>query len=177
MKKSRNIIIAALLIAVVSMAVGYAALAQQLTITGNAYISADWDVEITKIEMKNAVGATLHEDIAPAFTATTATFNVDLAYPGASAEFDVTIENKGTIDAYLATIAGVAEANALAPEEIKFTLSGIAVNDNLNADSSTVAKVKVEWVDDGTDEQEIPEVTSKTATITLNYKQKAASQS
>lgn len=174
MKKSRNIIIGALLIAVVSMAIGYAALAQQLSIKGTANIAADWDIEITKIAMTSQKGAKNHEDKAPTFTATSATFNVDLEYPGAYAEFDVDIENLGTIDAYLVSVAGVDTANAAEPDVLKYTLTGVSANDNLLQDGKATAHVKVEWVASADDTDVIPEVTTKTATITFNYKQKTA---
>lgn len=174
MKKSRNIIIGALLIAVISMAVGYAALAQQLSIKGTANIAADWDIEITDITMTANKGAKNHDNIAPSFTTTSATFNVDLEYPGAYAEFDVDIENLGTIDAYLVNIAGVDTANAAAPEVLKYTLTGVNVNDDLLQNGKATAHVKVEWVASDDDTDVIPAETTKTATITFNYKQKTA---
>ena len=52
MKDRKNILIVALLIAIVAMSVGYAALAQQLTINGTANISASCDVKIKEITEK-----------------------------------------------------------------------------------------------------------------------------
>lgn len=169
--KSKNIIIGALLVAIVAMSVGYAALAQQLTINGTANIKGSWGVEFTKIDEGTLTGATTVG--VPSFTATSATFEVDLAYPGATATYDITIENKGNIDATLDSISGVDAANSNAPTEIQYTITGVAKNDTLAAGATTTAHVTVTWV--SSDEGDtIPEETTKTATITLNYVQKAA---
>ena len=55
--KGRNIVIGALLAAVAIMAVGYAALAQTLTISGTASISSTWNVAITDITEGEATGS------------------------------------------------------------------------------------------------------------------------
>lgn len=175
MEKKKNILIGALLVAIVLMSVGYAALAQLLTIEGTAHISADWAVEITDIQETAAVGATTNKAEA---TATSATFDVNLDYPGAYAEYDVTISNKGNIDAVLASITGLETINSAEPKQIVYTLTGVTAGTSKVAAkdgetvSTNVAKVRVEWVAaaEGTEET-IPTTTTKTATINLNYKQ------
>lgn len=49
--KGRNVVIGTLLAAVAIMAVGYAALAQTLTINGTATINSTWDIKISKAEL------------------------------------------------------------------------------------------------------------------------------
>ena len=169
MDKKKNIVIVALLAVIALMTTGYAALAQVLDINGTANISADWAVEITNIELASSTGATNTDGVAPTYDATSATFAVDLAYPGATATYDVTIENKGTIDAKLSSISGVEAANALQPAEIQYEVTGVTVNDKLASEGKAVAHVKVTWV--SATEDTIPTATSKTATITLNYVQ------
>ena len=56
MKDGRNIIIAALLVAVLTMSIGYAAFATTLNINGNAEITGTWDVKITGIEATKTTG-------------------------------------------------------------------------------------------------------------------------
>lgn len=173
-KNKKTFTIVALAVAILLIGVGYAALQATLTINGTANIGdAKWDVKITGIEQTSLVGATLTTleggATNPSFTDTSATFEVDLAYPGASAEFDVTITNGGTIDAVLNSITGVDTANAASPEEIQFTLTGVENGTKLPASGTNVAHVKVEWVTKETDT--MPEDQSKTATITLNYVQ------
>lgn len=172
MDKKKNIVIVALLAVVALMTTGYAALAQVLNINGTAKISADWAVEITGIELASATGAKNTDDVAPTFDATSATFSVDLAYPGATATYNVTVENNGTIDAKLSSITGVDTANALDPEEIQFEVTGVAADAKLAADGTHTVQVKVTWVSNETDT--MPTATSKRATITLNYVQDTA---
>ena len=60
-KEKKNILIGALLVAIIAMAVGYAALAQQLTINGTAQVSSTWDVKFTSISEgtpSNSTGVT-----------------------------------------------------------------------------------------------------------------------
>lgn len=172
MSKSKNIVIGALVIAILAMSVGYAALARQLTINGTANLAAEWNIEFTGIETTNTTGATVKGT--PTATGTSATFNVELAYPGASATFEITAENKGTIDAYLEAIGGVDEANKSEPTDIVYTVTGVKPDDTLNHGESHTFVVKVEWVSTS-ETTELPAATSKTATITLDYKQKTTS--
>ena len=116
---------------------------------------------------EDSVGA--KENVAATASGTSATFNVELEYPGAVANFDIVVENGGSIDAVLNSITGVDTANNTDPAEIKYTVTGISNGDELTAGQSTTFRVTVEWLDSDT----IPEVKSKTATITLNYAQKA----
>lgn len=167
MDNKKNLVIGALLAAVVFMAVGYAALAQVLTINGTANIDANWDVEITGIAEQTMTGATTKGT--PTFDATSATFEVDLAYPGASATYVVDVENKGTIDAKLESITGIEAANSAAPAEIQYSITGVNANDELDAKAKTQAIVTVQWVSSQKDT--IPTEKTKTATINLNYVQ------
>lgn len=175
MEKKKNVLIGALLVAIVLMSVGYAALAQLLTIEGTAHISADWAVEITDIVEKTAVGATTNQ---VDYTSTSATFDVNLEYPGAYAEYEVTISNNGTIDAILDSITGLETINTAEPKKVVYTLTGVTAGTSevVAKDGETVdtnvATVKVEWVAAAEGETEtIPTATTKTATINLNYKQ------
>lgn len=168
MEKKKNFVIGTLLAAIVLMSVGYAALAQVLTINGTANISADWDVEITGITEGTLTGATTQTITSDA---TSATFNVDLAYPGATATYEINIENKGTIDAVLESITGVDAANSALPTEVQYSVTGVAEGDALDAKATTKAIVTVTWVASADNTDTVPTTTSKTATINLNYVQ------
>lgn len=100
-----------------------------------------------------------------------ATFDVDLLYPGASATYIVTVQNAGTIDAKLESITGVDTANSSAPTEITYSINATENdalnNDALNNGESKDYTVTVKWEDTNA----IPEVKTKSATITLNYVQ------
>lgn len=165
----KNILIGALLVAVVAMSVGYAALAQQLTINGSAnFADTKWDIKFSDIAVDTTQTAGATEVTTPTIVGTTASFDVKLEYPGSKAVYKIKVQNAGTIDAVLKSITGVDEANTTAPSEIKYTVEGIAENDALNASEEKEFTVTVEWVDGNT----IPaDTTSKTATIYLNYEQ------
>lgn len=166
--KKKNYVIGALLIAIVFMSVGYAALAQVLTINGTANIDANWKVEITGIKEGTLTGATTQSIDS---NTTSATFSVDLAYPGATASYEVTIENKGTIDASLKSISGLDAANAALPSELQYSITGVSEGDELASGATAKATVTVTWVASDADDDTVPTQTSKTATITLNYVQ------
>ena len=167
-EKKKNLLIITLLIAIISMSVGYAALAQVLNINGTANISAVWDVEITNIVLKNSIGA--KEKQVPIYDDRSATFNVDLSYPGAFAIYTVYVENKGTVDSELSSISGVEEANLENPNQIKYEVVENSETNILNAGEKTSFDVKVNW--ESVDKDAIPLVTNKSATINLNYIQK-----
>ena len=88
-KSNKNIILLILLLVIVGMAVGYAALSQALVINGTANITTEWKILFTDIKEGTLVGA--ESKTAPSYTATTATFDVNLLYPGASAQYIVTV--------------------------------------------------------------------------------------
>ena len=174
--KKKNFVIIALFVAIVAMGVGYAALTQVLTINGTASVGdAKWQVEITDIKENAMVGATTKGDLK--YDATSATFAVDLAYPGATATYDITVANNGTIDAVLESVSGIEAANAANPVQIQYEILGATAGDKLSAKAgdsvdTQVVQVKVTWVADEVNKDQIPTgVTSKTATITLNYAQ------
>ncbi len=164
-KNNKTLILVILLLVIVGMAVGYAALSQVIQINGTANITAQWKIMFTNIEEGKMNGAETNTE--PSYTATTANFDVNLLYPGASAQYLVTVENKGSIDAELINIDGIEAANAETPTDITYSINA-KENDPLPSGSKKDYIVTVQWDADAT---EIPESKTKTATITLNYQQ------
>ena len=165
-RKIKNILLLVLLLVVLGMTVGYAALAQLLNINGTANITASWDIKITNIVEGTLNGAKSKKvEVVPG-DKLSATFDVDLLYPGASATYIVTVQNAGTIDAKLESITGLDTANSSAPTEITYSINATE-NDALNNGESKDYTVTVKWEDTNA----IPEVKTKSATITLNYVQ------
>lgn len=161
----KNLILVVLLLLIVGMAVGYAALSQALVINGTATITSQWNIEFTNITEGRLKGAQTASE--PSFTATTATFNVNLLYPGASAEYKVTVANKGNIDAVLTSVDGIDTANAAEPKDIVYSINAVE-NDQLKAGATKEYIVTVSWPATSTS---IPTTKTKVATITLNYQQ------
>lgn len=166
--KNKLLVAAVVLVGLASVA--YAAFTQTLTINGTGNATGDWDVKITGITRTTADGTNGATNVsAPTFNGTSATFDVDLAYPGATATYDVTVTNAGTVAAILDTVGGVTAANAAAPTYIDYTVTGVTDGvTTLAANGGTnTASVKVEWDPLDTTSG----AATKTATITLNYEQ------
>lgn len=165
-EKNKICIIILLIIIVLGMAVVYATLSQTLNITGTARIASDWNIEITDITRTSGIGAT---DVtnSPNYTATIATFNVDLSSPGSTATYKVIIENKGQISAKLSSIKGITTANEAEPVELQFSTNA-NVNDTLAPGATVEYNVIVTW---DSASQELPTIKTKTATIEFEYLQ------
>ncbi|HOZ54694.1 MAG TPA: hypothetical protein PK993_01425 [Clostridia bacterium] len=165
--KKKNIILVILIILVLGMAVGYAAFSTMLTIDGTANITSSWDIHINSITPGTLVGATSVNGY-PRVEADniTATFQVNLAYPGASATYEIEVHNNGTVPAILDEIGGtLATANAAEPTGVTFAFDAVQ-GDTLEAGATKVYTVTTTW-DAG--DTTVPLTTSKTVSITLNY--------
>lgn len=105
--KQKNILIVALLAVVFIMAVGYAAFAQQLTITGTSTITSKWDVHMESGTTTNSstMGTTSTGTVTVDDGGLTATISAELISPGDKLTFTIPIVNGGTIDAKLSKIA------------------------------------------------------------------------
>lgn len=164
--KVKNILLIILILIIIGLAIGYAALSQTLTINGTANIKSTWDVEITSIVASSTNltnGAT--DETAPTFTATTATFNVNLAQPGSTATYTITVENKGTINAKLNSITDLTTINTTEPSDVSYTITALK-DDPLTAGTSKTYDITVTWAANSTS---VPTTKTKTATIVLDY--------
>ena len=141
--KGRNVVIGALLAAVAIMAVGYAALAQTLTINGTASITSTWNVAITGISSGVATG-TATNGSEPSFTGTSATFNVNLVKPGDKMVYEITVKNSGTLNAKLTGLTVSPESPA--GTGIYYKVTGVEKNvTTLNAGLTNKVTVEVGW--------------------------------
>ena len=121
-RKKRNIIIGALCCLLVFMGIGYAILSQTLNISGTANMQGNWSVKITNMKLLEANKTGRATEVSSSYTNTTASFEADLYMPGDSIEYEVTVENKGNIDAVLQSITPTT-TNKVA--DIKFSHSEI----------------------------------------------------
>ena len=164
-RQKQRIITGTLCAIIIGLAVGYAVLSQTLNINGTGSIASDFNILFINITEGTMNGATtVNKQIT---NSTTATFTIDLSKPGASGEYLITVENRGTLDAYVESINGIEEANQTEPTDITFSISDIAVNDKLPAKESKVFKVKVDWSSASTS---IPS-TNKNLTLKINFVQ------
>ncbi len=148
--------------------VAYAAFASTLSINGTGTTTGTWNVAITNIALDaSSVGASDKTAPSVAGDSLSATFDANLAYPGASAVYNVTIKNNGTVNAKLSSLTDLTTLNASAPAYITYSLSGVAVDDVLAAGATVTAKVTVTWTAGDTHSGTV----SKAATINFGYVQ------
>lgn len=166
-RKGRNIVIAALLVAVVIMTIGYAALSQSLRISGTSSIGATWDIRFSKAELVS--GETTAMTIAPG--STTASFNVNFTEPGQKITYQLTVHNGGSLDAILKSInmSPTGMKPSQVTDGIYYDVTGVTANSTrCNAGADNKVKLVIGWKQTGT---EMPDSLSETITITLNYEQ------
>ena len=82
------------------MVVGYAAFQTELKVSGTSKVTSNWDIEITNVTSGTPTGSA-ENTVAPSWDKLWASMEADLYEKGDSMEYDVTIENKGTLDAKL----------------------------------------------------------------------------
>lgn len=193
-KEKKNVVIVGLLIAIIVMAVGYAALAQTLTINGTARVSSSWDIHFgsgklteTGNEDPTHTGDSTVEASEPSINAdgksTTAEFNVTFKTPGDYAEYDFVVNNDGTLNGKLtgaevvATAADGTTASTLTePLGINYEVSiddvdwqAAKVNQpTLTAGDTSKVHVKVYWDKAAT---KVPEMNIKKLKVILTYTQ------
>ena len=164
MEDKKKVLIGILSVLVCIMAVGYALLTQELTINGSASIDSTWKVEITNIQSKDVVGDAVNK-VDPSYTATTANFSVGLTQPGDSITYDITVTNKGTLDAVVESIT----VNKGDNPAITYTTSGLKRGDKIAKNNGTnTLTVKVDYDSSVTSQ---PASTTNDITVTINYQQ------
>lgn len=169
--RNKNILIGALIAVVLIMGVGYAAFAQQLTITGNANITSNWDVHIKSITPGEPVGTAknVSAEVTPGDN-TKATFSTQLVSPGDSLTYTVVVENTGTIPAMVDT-DGITFEEGPNNQAIKYSHSGISDGTKVAANGGTAQfTVTVSYLSSVTS-QPAPEQLTNTLTMKLNFVQ------
>ena len=162
--RRKNIILVILMVILVGMTIGYSALSSYLKINGTSNITSDFKVVFTDIQEGTMNSATT---VSKSYEGTSATFQVKLDKPGSNAEYVVTVQNQGKLDAYLQSIEGIDEANNKAPTYITFSVKDLSINEKLGVNQTKTFKVIVSYNMAAT---EIP-TESKQLTLTLNYSQ------
>ena len=124
------------------MVVGYAAFSTNLEIKGTSKVTSNWDIEITNVTEGTPTGSA-ENTVKPSWDKLWASMEADLYDVGDSMEYDVTIENKGNIDAKLNDIlTNVEKENN---EAVIITFSGYTKGEILKAGASKQVHVKIEY--------------------------------
>jgi len=149
-RRTRNLAVIAVAVAILGMSVGFAALQQALTITGTGTVrSATWSIAFTNLQSPNLSGATVDTAAQLSVNSTTLTFAVSLHKPGDSVQYNFDVKNSGSIDAKVSSvnITGVSDA---ATANVTYTLtyadnSPIAANDTLTAGQTKSLKLTLSY--------------------------------
>ena len=188
----------ALVVAVLGISVGFAAMSQTLTISGQAKVQpASWDIKFTNATFDdNSTDATATTDTTstpqkPTLSDTTfSNYEIVLTKPGDKGTYLVTVENQGDIDATLTTanigstlsFTGAAtdptvkaSDEAIVQANVTYTVTwdddtAIATGSALDAGDSKVIKIEVEYDEDATELPTEP-VTITGRDVTLIYTQ------
>ena len=196
MKNNRKVLYGlvalALLLSVVGISIGFAAMSQDLKIEGTAEVTpASWNILFKDLGEAQEVGDGLELDDPTLSTTIIKDFDVRLTKPGDSVSYTFKVANDGTIDAklsdiqfgtptYTGTATGDAKTSdeAIVAENLKFTLkyldgtteSDLAVNDTLAHDTYRTLKLTVAY-DESADELPTAAVEIEGLSVTLTYVQ------
>ena len=146
------------------MTVGYAAFQTNLDIKGTSKVSSNWNVLITNVTESNKEGQA--ETVgSPTWTDLTAYMEANLYQKGDYVEYEVTVENRGTLDAKLESITDNIKTTN---EAIKISFTGYTKGEKLYKNTSKKIIVKIEYNPEfnGTIEEGSSEIS-----IDLNYTQ------
>jgi len=161
--RKKNLIIIVMCVAICIMAIGYAAFNTTLTITGTSNITSEWNVVFTSItQVSKTSGVTIVSN--PVVNGTSATFDVGLALPGNKIVYEITIENKGTINAIIENIV----ASATDSPAIIFSMEGVNIGDKIPNKTSKTLTVTIEYDKNVTSQ---PEKTNKVLTVDMTVVQ------
>ena len=141
-KRKRNIIIFSLVGVLLCMVAGYAAFQTQLKVSGTSKVTSNWDIEITSVTPGTPTGSA-ENTVAPSWDKLWASMEADLYDKGDAMEYDVTIENKGTLDAKLNDI--ITNLDNSNNEAVIITFSGYTKGEVLKSKTSKVIHVKIEY--------------------------------
>ncbi len=149
--KTKNYVIAILLILVLGISVGYATIGTNLRIEGTSKInSTSWNVKFSAVDVTSgSVAATKAATLGD----TLISYDVTLAKPGDFYEFTATVSNTGSINAMLTaapTISGVSNEQK---KYVDYTVTysdgtAIASGDKLAAGSTKDVKVRIAYKTD-----------------------------
>ena len=171
MKKNyKKIVLAGLILAVVCVSVGFAALTTTFKITGTTTAKQNsWNVVFENVANEAGVTATQK----PTIAGTTLNYAVDLEKPGDSYEFTVDVTNKGSIDAKLSAVPTITGTSSYITHTVTYSDgSAINANDTLDSGATKTLKVKVLYRSDLTSDSLPTSDASTTYEISLNYVQK-----
>lgn len=162
--------ILALLLLVIGVSIGYAALSKTLNINGTSNIAnnAKWDIHLTNVQV---TPGSANASKAAVIEGDTVSFSVDLNTPGDYYEFTVDVTNAGTIDAKLSSTPTLPTLTAEQQKYVTYTITydeggALTGNDPLNHGQTKTVKVRLEF------KKDITELPTDLGTLNLNFAMK-----
>lgn len=177
-RRKRSSILVLLLMMLIGVTVGYAALSTDLTITGTSKIkSSSWDIHFENVQVKSG---SVTASVAPVANSsdkkTELTYTIELVKPGDFYEFDVDVVNGGSVDAKLSALPTISGVSAEQEAYTNYTFThksgtDIAVGETIAAGGKTTFTVRVEY-DKNVQASDLPTSDQNmTLTVAMNYEQ------
>ena len=161
-RQRRKVLIISLMFILCIITAGYAAFQSNLNITSDTSVTSNWDIEITNVTNGTASG-TAENTNAPTWDKLTAFMEANLYQAGDAMEYDVTISNKGTLDAQLSdVITNLENSN----EAVDITFTGYTKGEKLYKGENKIIHVKIAYNPNYTGGE-----TSSEIDINFDYKQ------
>lgn len=173
-KNKKTIMIVLLVVLLLAISIGYAALQSNLTITGTAGINnAKWDIHWENVQITSGSVSTSAANKATIDSSkTTVNYNIALAKPGDFYEFTVDAVNDGTIDGMVSTVTSKLNGTTITtlPEYLQYEVKyadGLAVHENhlLESGATETYRVRVAFKRD-IDASQLP---SSAQTLNLSF--------
>lgn len=173
-KKYLTIVLVAMIIAVFSLSVAYAALSVTLSIEGNAQVSAsNWDVHLENVRVNSE---SVSNGTVQIKTATTAEFSTVLEKPGDFYQFTIDVKNDGDIDAMIDSVTKTPSLTEAQTKYFNYIIEyengeSITTNQLVKKNSFIRIKVKIEYKKDLT-ASDLPTTNQEISlAFTVNYVQ------
>ena len=166
-RKKNNVVILGLCCLLMLMGIGYAAFSSKLNINGTSNITSTWDIRITNVETIKTEG-NAENATEPNWNDLTANMTANFYAPGDSITYEITVENKGTLDAVLDSI----KINAPEQNVLIYSVEGITAKEELLSETEKKFNVILKYNEDITSQ---PEQTKFSFSTVLEYVQKGNS--
>ena len=144
-KSKKNYLVIVLAIALLSLAVGYAAFSQNLTISGTATGSTNWDVKFTKATMSDVNHGTV------SYTDDVVTVSGKLSFPGDGFTVESEITNAGSLPAKLTSFTLTDnDGNEFTNDDITVEIPELATDGSevIAAGEKCPVTISVKWNND-----------------------------
>ena len=173
-----GIIIMLLVVAIITMSVGFAVYSSNLEINGTATVqNSNWNVEFDTDSFQETVGG-VEPDTEPVINVTSVSYDVTLTEPGDFYEFTIDVANSGTFDAKLVgiTMSDISTYSAYLKHTVTYgstpyTTSQSGLSVPLVASDTETVTVRVEYVQPDS-AADLPQTAQEvTLNVTLNYEQ------